>query len=251
MMSESEPRVTANERIPVIEIFGPTVQGEGMVVGRKTMFVRTAGCDYSCAWCDSAFTWDGSGKADIRLLTAHDIYNELLRIGGDTFAHVTVSGGNPALLSQLGGLIELLHEQQIRVALETQGSRWQDWFWDIDDLTLSPKPPSSRMETDWQTLDRIVSNLSERERDFSLKVVVFDDADLEYAADVHERYPHVPCYVQTGNDLLHEADSDRLLPHLLARYSWLIDRVMAHNRLKQVHVLPQLHTWVWGNKKGV
>ena len=48
--------------IPVLEIFGPTIQGEGMVVGRKTMFVRTAGCDYSCSWCDSAFTWDGSAK---------------------------------------------------------------------------------------------------------------------------------------------------------------------------------------------
>ena len=33
-------------KIPVIEIFGPTIQGEGMVVGQKTMFVRTAGCDY-------------------------------------------------------------------------------------------------------------------------------------------------------------------------------------------------------------
>ena len=49
-------------KIPVMEIFGPTIQGEGMVIGQKTMFVRTAGCDYSCSWCDSAFTWDGTGK---------------------------------------------------------------------------------------------------------------------------------------------------------------------------------------------
>ena len=34
-------------KIPVLEIFGPTIQGEGMVVGQKTMFIRTAGCDYS------------------------------------------------------------------------------------------------------------------------------------------------------------------------------------------------------------
>ncbi|MDK4144954.1 hypothetical protein O0F68_09915, partial [Staphylococcus pseudintermedius] len=31
-------------KIPVLEIFGPTIQGEGRVIGRKTMFVRTAGC---------------------------------------------------------------------------------------------------------------------------------------------------------------------------------------------------------------
>ncbi|WP_409340712.1 7-carboxy-7-deazaguanine synthase QueE [Paenibacillus sp. MBLB4367] len=244
-------RQAETRRIPVMEIFGPTVQGEGMVIGRKTMFVRTAGCDYSCAWCDSAFTWDGSGKADIRLLTAEEIYNQLLSTGGDTFAHVTISGGNPALLPQLGELIELLHEHGIQAALETQGSRWQDWFWEIDDLTLSPKPPSSGMTTDWSVLDSIVRKLSERSRPYSLKVVIFDDADLQFAADVHERYPYVPFYAQAGNDRLQETEPERLLPYLLERYEWLIGRVMTHHRLKQVHVLPQLHTWVWGNKKGV
>ena len=70
-------------KIPVLEIFGPTIQGEGRVIGRKTMFVRTAGCDYRCSWCDSAFTWDGSAKDDIELLTAQDIYDRLKEIGGN------------------------------------------------------------------------------------------------------------------------------------------------------------------------
>ena len=68
-------------KIPVIEIFGPTIQGEGMVVGQKTMFVRTAGCDYSCSWCDSSFTWDGSGKHLIVQMTAEEIWSELKRLG--------------------------------------------------------------------------------------------------------------------------------------------------------------------------
>lgn len=72
-------------KIPVLEIFGPTIQGEGMVVGQKTMFIRTAGCDYSCAWCDSAFTWDGSAKDQIRQMTAEDVWNELVEIGGEKF----------------------------------------------------------------------------------------------------------------------------------------------------------------------
>lgn len=67
-------------KIPVLEIFGPTIQGEGMVVGQKTMFIRTAGCDYSCAWCDSAFTWDGSAKDQIRQMTPEDIWDELVAI---------------------------------------------------------------------------------------------------------------------------------------------------------------------------
>lgn len=77
--------------IPVLEIFGPTIQGEGMVVGRKTMFVRTAGCDYRCAWCDSAFTWDGSAKEDIVQMTSEEIWQRLKEIGGNHFDHVTIS----------------------------------------------------------------------------------------------------------------------------------------------------------------
>jgi 7-carboxy-7-deazaguanine synthase len=240
-----------NNRIPVLEIFGPTVQGEGMVIGQKTMFVRTAGCDYSCVWCDSAFTWDGSGKADIRMMTAHEIASQLYELGGDTYNHVTLSGGNPALLSNLGELVAVLHGRGIAVALETQGSRWQEWFLEIDDFTLSPKPPSSTMRTDWETLDRIVTRLTEHNRNLSLKVVVFDEVDLQYAVDVYRRFPGVPFFLQAGNDNVTEGDRELLLKHLLERYEWLVGCVMASEELKSVRVLPQLHTWIWGNKRGV
>ncbi|MDF2834479.1 MAG: queE, partial [Paenibacillus sp.] len=237
--------------IPVLEVFGPTVQGEGMVVGRKTMFVRTAGCDYSCSWCDSAFTWDGTGKDDIRLLSAAEAIEELERVGGATFDHVTISGGNPALLPQLGELIDGLHARGCKVALETQGSRWQPWFASIDDLTLSPKPPSSGMSTDWATLDGIVERLGAAGGSFCLKVVVFDEADLDYAREVHGRYPGVPFYLQAGNGNLTETEPSRMLPYLIERYEWLIGMTMPDESLRRVHVLPQLHTWVYGNKKGV
>ena len=73
-------------KIPVMEIFGPTIQGEGAVIGQKTMFVRTAGCDYSCSWCDSSFTWDGSrSKMQIKQMDAEEIWDELKRIGGMVF----------------------------------------------------------------------------------------------------------------------------------------------------------------------
>lgn len=239
--------------IPVMEIFGPTVQGEGMVIGRKTMFVRTAGCDYRCSWCDSAFTWDGSGADSISRMSPNDIWEELLRLGGDRFDHVTLSGGNPALLSQLGGLVDVLHCHGITVAVETQGSRWQDWLIDIDEVTISPKPPSSGMDTDWNKLDDIISRLSGRApgRSFSLKVVVFDDADLAYAETVHERYPNVPFYVQTGNPDVTTSDSSSHISHLIERYEHLVDAVMKSDRLNDVRVLPQLHTLVWSNKRGV
>jgi len=238
-------------KIPVLEVFGPTIQGEGMVIGQKTMFVRTAGCDYSCAWCDSAFTWDGSAKDDIRLMAATEVWDKLKEIGGDRFSHVTISGGNPALLPQIGDLLEILKANGIGSALETQGSHWQDWFYDINDLTISPKPPSSTMETDYDRLDLIVSRLKENGSNFSLKVVVFDEKDLEYAKGIHRRYEGVPFYIQTGNPEVSMEDTPRLVSNLLLDYERLIDVVCEQKELNDVRVLPQLHTLVWGNKRGV
>ncbi|MFM9276495.1 7-carboxy-7-deazaguanine synthase QueE [Paenibacillus jiagnxiensis] len=250
-MSSSIPNTAA--AIPVLEIFGPTVQGEGMVIGRKTMFVRTAGCDYRCSWCDSAFTWDGSAKDQIRRLSAEDIWQELQDLGGSRFSHVTISGGNPALLPQLAALVELLRGQGITTAVETQGSRWQDWLLDIDEVTISPKPPSSGMNTDWDVLDEMVHRLSVRPHPYavSLKVVIFDETDLEYARSVHERYPDQELYLQTGNPDVHSLDTEGQAASLLVRYEWLINRVMEDDKLNDVRVLPQLHTLVWGNKRGV
>ncbi|HEY2494243.1 MAG TPA: 7-carboxy-7-deazaguanine synthase QueE [Paenibacillus sp.] len=239
--------------IPVMEIFGPTVQGEGMVIGTKTMFIRTAGCEYRCSWCDSAFTWDGSGIEQIKAMQPEDIWTKLSEIGGQRFSHVTLSGGNPALLPQLGSLIDLLHLHHITVAVETQGSKWQDWLLDIDEVTLSPKPPSSGMSTDWEKLDDILERLVQRPAPFthSLKVVIFDAIDLNYAEKVHVRYPTVPLFLQIGNPDVHTIDITEHTSFLLQRYEWLIEHVMESTILNNVRVLPQLHTLVWGNKRGV
>ncbi|MGM0845309.1 MAG: 7-carboxy-7-deazaguanine synthase QueE [Bacillota bacterium] len=237
-------------KIPVLEIFGPTIQGEGMVIGQKTMFVRTAGCDYSCSWCDSAFTWDGSAKEDIRLLTAAEIWKELSEIGGSRFNHVTISGGNPALISAIEELLAVFKEKGISSALETQGSRWQDWFMEIDELTLSPKPPSSGMNTDFEKLDVIIERLRAH-NSYSLKVVIFSEEDLEYAKNLHERYSDVPFFLQVGNSNITEEAGQQFLSQLITDYETLIDAVMESERLNNVRVLPQLHTYVWGNKRGV
>jgi 7-carboxy-7-deazaguanine synthase len=238
--------------IPVLEIFGPTIQGEGMVIGQKTMFVRTAGCDYRCHWCDSAFTWDGSARDEIKPMTAEAIWQELSRLGEDRFSHVTLSGGNPALIEGIGSLVVLLREKGIRTAVETQGSRWQEWLTQIDDVTISPKPPSSGMKTDLDALDQIVHRLAECDHQgVSLKVVVFDDEDFAYARMIHRRYPAIPFYLQPGNGDLTDADTEQLRDKLLKSFEWLIDQAMAAPDMNDAKVLPQLHALVWGNKRGV
>src|SRR5690606_24192842 len=130
------------------------------------------------------------------------------------FDHVTISGGNPALIKDpMNDLIDLLHADGVQVGLETQGSFWREWMLKIDDLTISPKPPSSTMVTDWDKLDEIVNRLTEGDVNVTLKVVVFDDADFEYARKVHHRYPHIPFFLSVGNEDAHEEGdiSGRLL----------------------------------------
>lgn len=235
-------------KIPVLEIFGPTIQGEGAVIGRKTMFVRTAGCDFKCDWCDSKFTWDGSAKDDIEMLTADNIFERLKQLAPNNFNHVTISGGNPALIKNIAALVDLLHAHNIEVALETQGSKFQTWMTEIDQLTISPKPPSSKMSQDINQLDFVINQLEYHK--LSLKVVIFNDEDYRFAQKIHHRYPNIKFYLQVGNPYL-EDDVDNHSEKLLAKYEALIDKVMQDDTMNDSYVLPQLHTLLWSNKKGV
>lgn len=237
-------------KIPVIEMFGPTIQGEGAVIGVKTMFVRTYGCDYRCSWCDSAFTWDGTAKDKVRLMEADEIMSGLLKLAGGNFDCVTISGGNPALIGEgMGNFIALLHEQGIQAAIETQGSKWQNWFYAVDVLTISPKPPSSGMTTNLDILDSIMSRMEEMGRStHSLKVVVFDDTDYDYAKDIHQRYPEVQLFLQPGNDDVTEEGD--ISARLLSRLEWLFNKVIIDPAMNRVRVLPQLHALIWHNKRG-
>lgn len=233
--------------LPVLEIFGPTVQGEGMVIGRKTCFVRLAGCDYQCSWCDSKFTWDGSAKATA--MSADAILAALQQLHNDQVDHITISGGNPALHKGLSALVALLQAHGFTVAIETQGSKWNDALLLMDEITLSPKPPSSGMDTDFTVLNLIIDKL--RGRNVSLKIVIFDETDLHYATDIHKRYPELPLFLQVGNDKTDDSDEHTMASYLLRKYSELVEQVMQSPHLKSVRVLPQLHALLWGNRRGV
>ncbi|MGM2834579.1 7-carboxy-7-deazaguanine synthase QueE, partial [Bacillus cereus group sp. Bce025] len=178
-----------------------------------------------------------------------DVWNELVEIGGDNFSHVTISGGNPVLLKNIEFLLSILKENGMRTAIETQGSKWQDWLLEIDEITISPKPPSSTMNTDFQKLDDVIQKLAGK--DISLKVVVFDDYDFEYAVKMHERYPKVPFFLQVGNDDTKTVDDAMLIKKLLDKYEWLIEKAVNCKEMNNAKVLPQLHALVWGNKRGV
>lgn len=238
--------------IPVSEIYGPVVQGEGAVIGKPTVFVRTGGCDYRCSWCDTKFAVLPEYRDTWKRMTARGILSEVRALSGDRPILVTLSGGNPAL-QPLGDLVSLGRERGYRFAVETQGTVARGWFTGLDHLTVSPKPPSSGMETDWDKLARCLESGGTATRT-TLKVVVFDEADYAYAREVGRRFPTVPVYLQVGNDHPPGPEpGDVTAPDgaaLLRRYARLADRVLADG-WNEATVLPQLHVLVWGNGRGV
>jgi 7-carboxy-7-deazaguanine synthase len=235
-------------KLPVIEIFGPTIQGEGAVIGLKTMFVRIYGCDYKCKWCDSSFTWDGSGKTEVNFVKTDDIIQRLQELGLHGCRYVTISGGNPALYGEpVKELIHQLHLLGKKVVVETQGSIDQDWFQDVDMLTISPKPPSSGMDTDWGALSHMIDRLDANK--VFIKVVVFDDNDYRFAKQVHKKYPALPFYLQAGNEDV--KNPGNISGRLLSKLEWLFNVVMEDPDMTDARVLPQLHALVWSNKRGI
>jgi organic radical activating enzyme len=143
-------------RIRISEIFGPTIQGEGPLIGRPTVFVRTGGCDYRCRWCDTLYAVLPEFRDEWMLMTPAEILARVEHLAGAVPVLVSLTGGNPAL-QPLAPLIVLGHQKGYRFALETQGSLAQPWFAALEWLMLSPKPPSSGMATDWRILDDCVS----------------------------------------------------------------------------------------------
>ncbi|WP_020590750.1 7-carboxy-7-deazaguanine synthase QueE [Kiloniella laminariae] len=254
--NSSGMRPSATERpnagtIRVSEIFGPTVQGEGAVIGQPTVFVRTGGCDYRCSWCDTLYAVDSSFRELWRPLSPEAIMAEVNKLSGNKPLLVSLSGGNPAI-QPLGGLIDMGHEQGYRFALETQGSVTKEWFAKLDNLTLSPKPPSSEMETDWDILSACVAAAGS-DTDTALKIVVFDDVDYAYAKDVSRRYPQLPVFLQPGNHTPGTVDDEAPgvdMKGILERMRWLVDKVV-EDQWFEATVLPQLHVLIWGNERGV
>lgn len=255
MTAVRAPLQVGVKTFPVIEIFGPTIQGEGHLAGAPTYFVRFGGCDYRCSWCDSMYAVDPAlVRLNAKRLTALQIAATISRLTHGP-EWVTFSGGNPALLD-LGDLVGILHDRNRLVSVETQGSRWKDWLGDVDHLTISPKPPSSEMATRRNAAE--TSEFLARANRMpvarrSLKFVVFDQDDYDWARDVTLGLPRGDwplVYLSVGTD---QGDDDATTRRLIEqRYAWLCEKVAHDGRLaERVRVFPQLHVLAWGTARGV
>lgn len=241
------------EQIRISEIFGPTIQGEGPLIGRPTVFVRTAGCDYRCAWCDTLYAVLPDYHDEWTYMTASEILARVNGLAAKQGVLISLSGGNPAL-QPLDELCTLARLNGHSLAMETQGSVARSWFAKLDWLILSPKPPSSGMTTDWNALGACVEAAGVRPC-CVLKIVIFDEVDYAYARTAASHYPDLKIYLQVGNPAPLVASGKPMpeaadLGELLKRLRWLASRTIA-DRWFNATVLPQLHVLAWGNKRGV
>lgn len=280
MYSKEDPNPGDDERlqreqksrakaIAVVELFGPTIQGEGPLAGSKTMFVRFGGCDYRCAKCDSLHAVIPEAvKKHASYLTQDEIADQLLaKMEANGTKWVTLSGGNP-LMWDLDHLVQRLQEADKLVAVETQGSLYQDWLREVNCLVLSPKSPGmgEKFEPKKFTEILVKARTGPVAPVIALKVVIFSQQDIDFALDVaeyaeSEGFPFRDGlkYFSLGNPFPPELDSSlnlsmedapSLLDSLMYNYRLLIEDMTGDPRITDWRFLPQLHVLAYGNEAG-
>jgi 7-carboxy-7-deazaguanine synthase len=143
---------------PVMEHFY-TLQGEGYHTGKAAYFIRLAGCDVGCVWCDVKESWDAEGHP---LLTTNEILQAATQYSGRI---AVVTGGEPAM-HELSHLADALHSSGFKVHIETSGAHPLTGA--LDWVTLSPKKFKEPLDECLQQADE-------------LKVVVYHRSDFEWA----------------------------------------------------------------------
>ena len=131
-----------------------TIQGEGIWAGTPSLFVRLQGCNLRCIWsdnvskahtCDTAYT--SIFPSDAKCMSIDNVY-KTLEINRGKINHVVITGDEPLLQSSaLLPLVDMLHSNNWRITIETNGTIWNEQVAHIIPklalLSISPKLPSS------------------------------------------------------------------------------------------------------------
>ncbi|ABM73088.1 possible organic radical activating enzyme [Prochlorococcus marinus str. MIT 9515] len=159
--------------LPLVEKFH-SLQGEGFHTGQSAFFIRLAGCNVGCPWCDTKHSWD---KEKFPLISIQEIINEIKRARKQGASFLVITGGEP-LHHNLDNLCQAINEETstenqspIKIHIETSGvsnlSGSFDW------ITLSPKrhqPPKTYF----------LKNCNE------LKIIINDQKDIDFAIDIKQ-----------------------------------------------------------------
>jgi organic radical activating enzyme len=153
-------------KLPVMEQFY-TIQGEGKFTGHAAYFIRLAGCDVGCVWCDVKESWEAEGYPRYSV-------EELARLASKAPANIVViTGGEPAMYD-LTDLCDALHAVGKRAHIETSGAH--PVRGNFDWITFSPKKFKAPLEESAKLANE-------------LKVVVFNKSDFDWAKQHAETVP--------------------------------------------------------------
>lgn len=165
MKTVYEPiKIDFTTEMPVMEQFY-TLQGEGANTGRAAYFIRIAGCDVGCTWCDVKESWPVDEK---QLVTIDSLIKNALSYKGK---FIVITGGEPTLYD-LTSLVNKLIASGFEIAIETSGTNkiLGEFNW----ICLSPKKFKPVLEENF-----ILAH--------ELKIIAFNNHDLQWALELQKK----------------------------------------------------------------
>ena len=136
-----------------------SLQGEGYHQGKAAFFIRLAGCDVGCVWCDVKDSWDASKHPVLSI-------EEIVAAAAAHPSRIAIVTGGEPLLHQLDPLTTALKAAGFQTHIETSGSSPMSGSWDW--VCLSPKKFKAALPEAIKAADE-------------LKVVVFNNSDFAFA----------------------------------------------------------------------
>lgn len=232
-------------QLVVNEVFGPTIQGEGTSAGHPAAFIRMAGCNLACVWCDSKHSWDWSQydrDKEVTKYTPAEAAAQVLphlpaaQVGG--WPLLVVTGGEPML--QQAALLEMLFElPPIRVEVETAGTKAPHAAFNrkVSQYNVSLKLAHSGNAMDKRVVVPALEALSDTSKAV-WKFVCQTRQDVDEAAELVQVLGlRGDVYVMpegTSQELL--TDRARLLAPVVIDHGW--------------YLTPRLHIELWGKERG-
>lgn len=206
-----------------------SIQGEGLDVGSPCLFVRLAGCNLRCSYCDTEYAWERDGA---RQMSVRDV---LAEADARRTELVEITGGEPLLQPGVIPLMRELIRRGHRVLLETSGHEDARAVAEGVVRIIDVKTPGSKMAH-----GTYATNLTSLRPTDQVKFVLLDRADYEWARAQVAAYDLVS---RTAAVLFGPAHG-LLPPGVLAE--WILqDRLSV-----RLHV--QLHKYIWGaDRRGV
>lgn len=237
-------------QLAVSEIFGPTFQGEGSSIGRFCYFLRLAGCNQHCVWCDTPYTWDWTGRngvkydprQEVRKFSVEDVIEELTSCGASLGkpSMLVVTGGEPMLQQKnLAPLLQILTLHGWRIEVETAGTipPLEEFNLLVHQYNVSPKIENSGNELKLRYRPRVLNTLQETGR-VCWKFVVTSREDLAEIKHIVKEHRLSPIFIMPEGKF--EIDINN---HMREVAQAVLDEGW--------NLTTRLQIEIWGNKRGV